>query len=267
MKKTLKLSIIILFSVLIGAGIFSFVVAKALYFPNIEEIANDAEAGLHLTAYQYDSWLWNKKKRTIINIHDRKNDAPNVQYKLKGEVGSIRLIHSGQDFALVAYSDSNFSSMESGYVIHRSPKSESENTIEEIHIGGNIIAVAPDESGYFYISQDKILKRSWQGDTIISANLETNLNPILNVQLISVNRRPSHHPVLFFSNNKKMAFWGTPVGEPWYNGYLFIWDMESNKIEKISRQDIGNYNDLRIEDDKLYVERVDSVISKKLIVE
>jgi hypothetical protein len=64
-----------------------------------------------------------------------------------------------------------------------------------------------------------------------------------------------------------MAFWGTPVGEPWYSGYLFIWDLNNNKIEKVSRQDIGDYNDLRVENDKLYVERIDCVISKKLIAE
>lgn len=267
MKKILKFTIIIIFSALIGAGIFSFVVAKKLYFPNISEIANDTGAGLSLEAYQYSPWFWNKEKITIINILDRKNDAPNFQYKLKGEIGAIRLIYSGKDFSLIAYSDPNFSSMESGYIVYRSPKSESENTIEKIHIGGNIIAVAPDESGYFYISQTKIFKRSWQGETIMSTNLEMIIEPILDVQQISVGRRPGSHPVLFFSNNTKMAFWGTPSGEPWYSAYLFIWDLEKNKIEKIFRQDLGNYNDLRIEDDKLYIERMDSSFSKKLIME
>jgi hypothetical protein len=38
-------------------------------------------------------------------------------------------------------------------------------------------------------------------------------------------------------------------------------------MEKVSRQDIGDYNDLRVENDKLYVERMDRVISKKLIAE
>ncbi len=64
-----------------------------------------------------------------------------------------------------------------------------------------------------------------------------------------------------------MAFWGTPVAEPWSSGQLFIWDLESNKIEKISRQDIGDYNDLRVEEDKLYVERMDATVSQKLIAE
>jgi len=167
MKKLLKLTVIIIFSALIGAGVFSFVVAEKLYFPNINEIANDTGAGLSLDAHQYTPWLWNKEKITIINILDRKNDAPNFQYKLKGEVGAIRLIYSGKDFSLIAYNDPNFSSMESGYIVHRSPKSESENTIEEIHIGGNIIAVDPDENGYFYISQGKIYKRSWDGDIML----------------------------------------------------------------------------------------------------
>ncbi|HOZ55756.1 MAG: hypothetical protein BWY51_00151 [Parcubacteria group bacterium ADurb.Bin316] len=265
MIKSLKLVIVIILSAVIGAGVFSFVLAEKLYFPEIKEVANDAAAGLWLKAYQYNPWLWNKEKITIINIHDRKNDAPNTEYKLKGEVGSIRLIHSGEDFALIAYSDPNFSSMESGYVVHRSPKSESENTIEEIHIGGNIIAVAPDESGYFYISGNEIFKRSWQGETIISADLEMSLEPILGVQLISVGMRPGYQPILFFGNNKKLAFWGTPLGER--DGYLFIWDLENNKIEKIFRQDLGNYNDLRVEDDKLYIERMDSSLSKKLITE
>ena len=155
--------------------------------------------------------------------------------------------------------------MESGYVVYRSPKSESENTIEEIHIGGNIIAVAPDESGYFYISGNKIFKRSWQGETMISANLEMILAPILDIQLISVGGRPEYQPILFFGNNTKMAFWGTPAS--WRDGYLFIWDLESNKIDKIFGQDLGNYNDLRVEDDKLYMESVDSSLSRKLIAQ
>ncbi len=263
MKKLLKLTTMIIFSSVIGAGIFSFVVAEKLYFPNINQVADDTGAGLRLTAYQYTPWLWNREKITIINIHDRKNDAQNFQYKLKGEVHDIRLIYSGEEFALIVYGDPSFSSMESGYVVHRSPKSESENTIEEIYIGGNIIAVAPDESGYFYISEDKIFKRSWQGNTMMSANLETELEPILSVQLISVGSRSSHQPVFFFSNNTKMAFWGTPARER--NRYLFIWDLESNKIEKFFGQNLGNYNDLKVENDKLYIERMDISLSKKII--
>jgi hypothetical protein len=268
MIKVLKFILIIIFSAAIGAGVFSFIVAEKLYFPDVKEIANDGGAGLNLIAYQYESWFWNKDKITIINIHDRKNDAPNVQYKLKGEIYNIRLIHSGEDYALIAYSSPDFSSMEIGYVVHRSPKFESENTIEKIHIGGNIIAVAPDESGYFYISNgDKIFKRSWQGETIISTDLGMKLEPILGTQLIGIGNRPGYQSILFFSNNTKMAFWGTPVAEPWYSGQLFIWDLESNKIEKISRQDIGDYNDLRVEEDKLYVERMDATVSQKLIAE
>jgi hypothetical protein len=268
MIKFLKFFLIIIFSAVIGVGVFSFVVAEKLYFPDIKEVASDTGAGLHLSAYQYDPWFWNKEKITVINIHDRKNDAPNIQYKLKGEIRNIRLIYSGEDYALIAYSDPNFSSLENGYIIHRSPKLESENTIEKIYIGSNIIAVAPDESGYFYISNnDKIFKRSWSGDTLMSAELEIKIEPILGTQLIGMGNRQSHQPVLFFSNNTKMAFWGTPFGERWSDGYLFIWDLENNKIDKISRQNIGDYNDLRVEDDKLYVGITDSVISKKLIAE
>jgi len=267
MSKIIKLILIAIFFTVIGAGIFSFIIAGKLYFPSIVEVANDTGAGLHFSAYQYNPWLWNRKKITVINIHDRKNDAPNIQYKLTGEIYSSRLIYSGEDYALIAYGDPNFSSMESGYIVHRSPRSEGENIIKEIHIGGNIIAVAPDESGFFYISQGRIFKRSWQGETIMSAELEMELEPILGVQLISVGKRPGYQSVLFFSDNKKMAFLGTPLGERWSDGYLFIWDLENNKIEKIFRQDFENYNDLRIENDKLYVERVDSMFSKKLIAE
>jgi len=192
---------------------------------------------------------------------------PNVEYKIEGEVNSVRLIHSGENFALVVYSDPNFSSMESGYVIHRSPKVESENTIEKIHIGGNIIAVDPDESGYFYISQGKIFKRSWEGETMLTNDLGLYLEKILYVQLISTSHRIDKKPILFFSNNTKMAFWGTPTGERWSDGYLFIWDLENNKIEKIPRQDLLDYNDLRVEDDKLYIERIDSSVVKKIIAE
>ena len=265
MKKLLKFIVIIIFFAVIGAGVFSFVVAEKLYFPNIKQVASDTGAGLRLTAYQYDSWLWNKKKITIINIHDRKNDAAIVQYKLKGEIGGIHFIHSGEDYALITYNEPEFVSMESGYVVHRSPKSESKNTIEEIHIGGNIIAVAPDESGYFYISQNKIFKRSWQGETIMSAVLGMVLHPISEIQLTSVGGKESFQPVLFFNNNTKMAFWGTPAS--WRDGYLFIWDLENNKIDKIFGQDLGDYNDLIIENDRLYTERVDSSLSRKLIVQ
>lgn len=265
MKKILRLIIVIIFSAGVGVGIFSFVIAKNLYFPSIKEIANDSGAGLHLNAYQYDPWLWNKEKITIVSIHDRKNDAPNTQYKLKGEIYNLRLIHSGEDFALIAYSDSNLSLRENGYVVHRSPKAEGENTIEEIQIDGNIIAVAPDESGYFYISGEKIFKNNWQGETIISANLEMSLEPILGIQQIGVSRRLSYQPILFFNNNTKLAFWGTPLGER--DSYLFIWDLDDNKINKIFRQDIGNYHNLVVEDDELYMERTEVVIFKKLIVE
>lgn len=265
LKKILKFTVVIAFSAIIGVGIFSFVISEKLFFPNIKEVARDEGTGLNLSAYQYSSWLWNTEEITVINIHDRKNDAPNFQYKLKGDVHNIRLIYSGEDFALIVYSDPNFSSMERGYVVHRSPRSESENTIEEIHIGGNIIAVAPDENSYFYISGDKIFEKSWQGNTIMSANLETNLEPILDVQLIGMGRGSNSHPVLFFSNNTKMAFWGTPYRER--DSYLFIWDLENNKIEKTFKQDFGNYNDLKVESDKLYIERMDISFSKKLIAE
>jgi hypothetical protein len=94
------------------------------------------------------------------------------------------------------------------------------------------------------------------------------LNPILDVQQISIGRKSSSHPIFFFSNNTKMAFWGTRAGEPWYSGGLFIWNLEKNKMEKIeSLQDSGNYNDLRVENDKLYIERIDSSVTKKLIAE
>jgi hypothetical protein len=258
MKKYFKIVLVVIFSAVIGAGIFSFIIAQELYFPEVRQVVDGGGAGLRLTAYQYKPWLWNRKKITIININDWKNDAPSVEYKLKGEVYSIRSIHSGEDFALIAYSDPNFSSMESGYIVHRSPKAEGENTIEEIHIGGNIIAVAPDESGIFYISQGKIFKQNWQGDTMMSNDLGVEIEPILDVY---------DRPVLFFSNNTKMAFWGTTIGERWSDGYLFIWDLENNKMEKISRQDYADYGDLIIEDDKLYVGRTDCLVSKKLIAE
>jgi len=206
MKKFIKLIVIIIFSAAIGAGVFSFVVAGKLHFPDIIKVADDIGSGLSLTAYQYDSWFWNKKKITVINIHDRKNDALNAEYRLKGEVGGIHLIHSGEDYALITYNGPEFVSMESGYIVHRSPKSDGGNTMEEIHIGGNIIAVAPDESGYFYISGDKIFKRSWQGDTMMSTDLGVSLEPILDVQLISTSLRTASRPVLFFVTIQKWLF-------------------------------------------------------------
>lgn len=266
MKKILILITVIIYSAFIGAGIFSFVVAEKLYFPTINKVAIDTKAGLSLMAYQYSPWFWNREKVIIINIEDRKNDAPNVEYKLKGEIYSIRLIHSGEDFALIAYNDSN-PSMESGYVVHRSPKSESENTIEEIKVGGNIIAVTPDESGFFYISGSKIFKKDWQGNIIMSAELGTEIDLILDIQQMGIEGKMSNQPVLFFSNNAKMAFFGTTAGERWSERHLFIWNLENNIIDKISGQDLGNYNDLIVENDKLYIERLDRSSFKKLIAE
>lgn len=265
MKKIIIFTIIAILSSALSALIFSFVVAEKLYFPEIREIASDTAAGLHLTAYQYDPWLWNREKVTIINILDRKNDAPNFQYKLKGEIYSVQLIHSGEDYAIITYDDPNFSSMNSGYIVHRSPKSESENTIDEIHMGGYIFAVAPDESGYFYISEEKIYKRDWHGKTLISAELGMTLEPIFSIQQIGVGSRQAFHPAWFFSNNTKMAFGGRPVGER--DEYLFIWDLENNEIEKIPGQDLGDYHDLFVEDNKLYGEKKDFSSSKKLIAE
>jgi hypothetical protein len=37
-----------------------------------------------------------------------------------------------------------------------------------------------------------------------------------------------------------MAFWGIPVGEPGLVVILFIWDLENNEMEKISRQNFDN---------------------------
>jgi hypothetical protein len=64
-----------------------------------------------------------------------------------------------------------------------------------------------------------------------------------------------------------MAFLGTILGERWSEGYLFIWDLENNKMEKIVREDIENYGDLKVEDDKLYGEIINSSFSKRLIAE
>jgi hypothetical protein len=64
-----------------------------------------------------------------------------------------------------------------------------------------------------------------------------------------------------------MAFLGITLGERWDDSYLFIWDLQNNKIEKINRKDIGGYNDLIVEDDKLYVEKTDSLTSKKVITQ
>ena len=91
------------------------------------------------------------------------------------------------------------------------------------------------------------------------------LHPITETQLISVEGRESSQSVLFFDDNTKMAFWATPGS--WREGYVFIWDLESNKIEKIPGEDLGDYNDLIVENDKLYTERINSSVSKKLIAE
>ncbi|MBU1179838.1 hypothetical protein KJ885_02765 [Patescibacteria group bacterium] len=265
MKKILiwvKIVSLIIVGATLGVAIFSFVMAKTLWFPDIKEVALDTGAGLSLSAYQYESWLWNKEKTTVMDIYDMKNDAPNFRYTVKGEVYSVRLIHSGEDIAVIAYSDPNFSSMESGYVVHRSPKSESENTIDEIHIGGNIIAVSPDESGYFYISQGKIFKRSWEGETILQAELGEDLESIVGHQLIGMMHRIAYEPVLFFSNNTKMAFFGRPRYQR--DGFLFIWDLEKNKIEKIStKEKFPGYGTMSVQDDRLYLERTDRTVTVK----
>lgn len=265
MKKVFGIIIIVIISAAIGAGTFSLVIAKRLYFPEVKKVADDTAAGLQLTAYTYSPWFWNQKKISIINIWDRKNDAPNFQYKIFGEINDVRLIYSGEDFALIVYSDPDFSSMESGYIVHRSLKSEGDNTVEKIHIGGNIIAVAPDESGYFYISDGILFKRSWVGETLSTINLGMDLEPILDVQLIGVGFRSSNIPVLFFSDNKKMSFVSTPLGER--DPYIFIINLENNSFVSFLKQDFADYDNLTVEDDKLCLERRDVVVLKKIIAE
>lgn len=260
MKKILlgiKIVLLIIVGAALGIGVFSFVVAKTLYFPDIKQLADDSGAGLRLTAYQYEPWFWNKEKRTVININDWKNNADNFQTVIDGEVHRVKLMHSGEDFALVTYNDPGFSSLERGFVVRRSPKAESENTIETLSVGGHIIAVAPDESGYFYVttSANKIFKRSWQGDTMLEVDLPFRMDPWVESSL------------LFFSNNTKMAFFGKPEGER--DGFLFIWDLEKNEIDKISTLErFPGFSFLSVIDDMLYIETAKSgATSKRFIAE
>ena len=53
MKKVFGIIIIVIISAAIGAGTFSLVIAKRLYFPEVKKVADDTAAGLQLTAYTY----------------------------------------------------------------------------------------------------------------------------------------------------------------------------------------------------------------------
>jgi hypothetical protein len=253
----IKVLLLIIVGAILGVGIFSFVIAKTLYFPNIKQTVNVSKGGINLTAYQYSPWLWNKEKTTVINIHDWKNNADNFQSVFKDEVSNIRFIHGGEDFALIAYNDLNFSSVDRAFIIHRSPKTESENIIETVFVGGDIIAVAPDESGYFYItsSGNKVFKKNWQDNTeaILEADLPVRIIPIIELE------------PLFFSNNTKMAFMGT--SDLKRDSLLFIWDLIANRIDKISiLEKFPEYNKLSIKDDKLYIEKNESIKTDALFV-
>jgi len=197
--RILKIFIFILLGAAAGIAVFSFVVAKTLNFPLVTMTRGDA-AGVEMDVYSYSSWFWNTKRITKIDIFDRKNDGPKFEIKLQGMVENVRLVHGGEDFAVIAAQDSEFTSADEIYILHRVPKADGQETLERTHIGGNIFAVAPDESGYFYLSQDKLFKRSWQGETTISADLPSRLDPV-------------GMEVYFLDEGNKIALKATPVGE------------------------------------------------------
>ncbi|MFA5133572.1 MAG: hypothetical protein WC459_02105 [Patescibacteria group bacterium] len=253
-RKILKIFILILIGAGAGIAIFSFVIAKTLWFPNTT-ITTGHKAGVDVWVYSYSPWLWNKKRVTKTVILDRKNDGPKFEIKTEGiNSADVKVVHGGEDFAVLAVPSSEFTSSETIYILHRVPKADGEESLESTHIGGNIFAVAPDESGYFYLSQDKLFKRSWQGETMIKADLPSRLDPV-------------GMEIFFFGGGNKLALKAAPMGER--DPFVYVWDLKKNEIKVIDiYKNFSNYSSLSVgQDERLYIERTDVKVIKKLLAE
>jgi len=212
MKKKLKLIkiiFLILIGVIIGITIFSFIMYKNLWFPNIiidkySKAGRYSAAGVEIKAQSYSPWFWNKESITEITIFDRKNDGPDFKVKLKGLIDSsrlahgdtIRFIHSGWDLAVIAVRVSskyvNYYH-DTLYLLHRTPKTDGEESIEYKYVPGNALAVAPDEKTYFYTTPTTIVRRNWEDKDLSRFNIPEEYD-----------ERFLDDPI-FFSNNNKMA--------------------------------------------------------------
>lgn len=233
--KWVKIPFLIIVGAIAGIAVFSFVVAKTLWFPNVT-ITQDGKTGVEMNAYSYSSWLWNKERTTKIVIFDRKNDGPRFEIKLNGLIDGLRLVHSGEDYAVIAVRASEWTSDDRIYILHRVPKADGKERLEYKDIPGKIFAVAPDEKSYFYTYPSQhstaIVRRDWAG------------NDLAKIDIPEGYESPAEDPVFFtaepafFSNQGKLALSITKFDD--YRGHrnvdtsLIIWNLPDNATDTIS---------------------------------
>lgn len=275
MKKVLnwiKIIFLIILGAAIGVLVFSFVVAKTLWFPNVT-ITQDGKAGVDMYAYSYSPWLWNKGRITKINIFDRKNDGSKFEIKLNGLIDSLRLVHSGEDFTVIAVRASEWTSDDRIYILHRVPKANGKESLEYKDVPGKIFAVAPDEKSYFYAYPSQhstaIVRRDWEG------------NDLAKIDIPEGYESPAEDPIFFtaepsfFSNYNKLALSITKFDDYRRNvdTSLIIWNLPDNTTDTISITKLfSNYlgGKLSVEDygtGSLYITKENISVKKVKIYE
>ena len=268
--KWIKIAALITAGAVAGAVIFSFVAAKTLWFPNITT-TQDGKTGVEMYAYSYSPWLWNQERITKIVIFDRKNDGPRFEIKLNGLIDGLRLVHSGEDFAVIAVRASEWASDDRIYILHRVPKADGKESLEYKDIPGKIFAVAPDEKSYFYAYPSQhstaIIRRDWED------------NDLAKIDIPKGYESPAEDPVfftespLFFSNQNKLAINIIKLDDYRHtvDDSLIIWDLSDNTTSTILIIKLfPNYSGgkLQVEQDgKLYIEKSDTKIQKVKITE
>jgi hypothetical protein len=237
MKKVLKwikIISLILAGATIGIAVFSFAITQTLWFPK-RSVIHLGGAGVEVNVCSYSPWMWNRENKTKIAIFDRKNDGPNFEIKLSGLDDShndyviyrdtIRLIHSGWNLTVVAvriYSEYVPYYHDDIYILHRIPKANGEESLERQYVPGTILAVAPDETSYFYSTPTTIVRRDWNKKDLIVFNMPEGYE------------KPEVEPVLF-SNQNKLAFNIAKVnGNRTLDGALVIWNLSDDTTKIIS---------------------------------
>lgn len=268
MRKILNLTKIILLmlaGVTAGATIFSFVIAKTLRFPNVT-MTQDGKTGVDMYGYSYSPWLWNQKRMTKILIFDRKNDGPRFEIKLSGLIDGLRLVHSGEDLAVIAVRASEWTSNDRIYILHRVPRADGKESLEYKDIPGNIFAVAPDEKSYFYTYPSQhpttIIRRDWKNNDLAKVDIPKGYESL------------SEDP-LFFSNQTKLALGITKLDNYRRNidSSVIIWNLPDNTTNTISiTKLLPNYlgGKLSVEnygEGALYISKENMIVKKAKIYE
>jgi hypothetical protein len=230
--KWIKIISLILASAIIGIAVFSFIVAKTLWFPN-RSIISYGGAGTEIDVFSYSPWIWNRENTTRIVIFDRKNDGPDFIIKLSGLTDShnrniiysdtVRLIHSGWNLTVVAVRiSSEYApySHDDIYILHRVPKANGKESLERKYVPGDILAVAPNEKSYFYATPTTIVRRDWNNKDLVTIDIPEGYD------------KPTEKPILF-GNQDKLAFSISESDIKPDTGSLIIWDLLDNAVKII----------------------------------